>query len=336
MAEKFSTLGLASSTSLPEPPGAEAYPELPGRRLGIPILPPKKSTPLTLPTFPFIMGHAAVGIHGIHTAVGIPAESAPPRSSLSHPLRPQDEQDFPTLSAAVQQKKSKSKHNHKPGSLPSPPSTTTPTNFASIVAASPPASQYFSATNRPRAKHSSSSLAHLQRPVSVPWLTTGSLLNSEYLKERAQAIQYGTQRNRLFQRATAAYLRGDGATAKRLSLEARRLNELMRATHAEASRRIFASRNCGTAFVDLHGLHVDEAVGMLGERFEALEKEGYRGVVYVVTGTGHHSGALGIGNTKAKLRPAVEKWLEEGGWRFAETSVVGDKRGGVFAVEVAS
>ncbi|RUP49117.1 hypothetical protein BC936DRAFT_143257 [Jimgerdemannia flammicorona] len=326
VAEKVSNLTLSSPSSPSiSLPGADAYPELPTRKPGAVITAaPRKPVALTLPAFPFIMGPAAASIPA--DLPPAPTRPAPP----SHPISPKDEDEFPSLSTALQQKK-----NPKQKKGTAFPPYYPPTNFATIAAT--PA-KLTPSTPTPRSRNSTPAriLAHLQRPISVPWLTTGSALNRSYLRERAQAINLGTQRNRLFQRATAAYLRGDGAAARALSLEARRLNTLMRSTHAEASKRIFAARNSEGAFVDLHGLHVDEAVSVLGERLEMLAGEGFRGVVYVVTGTGHHSGALGIGSSKAKLRPAIEAWLEEGGWRFAETSVVGDTKGGVFAVEVGS
>lgn len=143
-------------------------------------------------------------------------------------------------------------------------------------------------------------------------------------------------RNRFFSRATAYYLQGDGAKAKAYSNEAKYYNRLMQEMHTEASRRIFEQRNQHEAFIDLHGLHVDEALDMLEERFEKLKSNNYEGVVYIVTGTGHHSGATGLSKKQSKLKPSVEEYLREGNYVFAETSIVGDNKGGIFAVDLSS
>ncbi|KAG0056858.1 hypothetical protein BGZ83_003152 [Gryganskiella cystojenkinii] len=173
-------------------------------------------------------------------------------------------------------------------------------------------------------------------PSTIPWLETGSTLNSSYLKSRAQAIEYAKARNQCFELATQAYLRNDGAAASQLSNKGREYNELMMATHRDASRQIFNSRHQsmiksevkGETWIDLHGLHVDESLAFLDEFMEKLEKELYSGTVYIVTGTGNHSV-----NKRAKLRPAVIDWLDSWGYVWKEMSL--DKvHGGVLAVQV--
>ncbi|KAF9173168.1 hypothetical protein BGX20_003934 [Mortierella sp. AD010] len=173
-------------------------------------------------------------------------------------------------------------------------------------------------------------------PRSIPWLETGSTLNNAYLKSRAQAIEYGKARNRCFELANQAYLRNDGASAAKLSSQGREYNDLMMATHRDASRQIFNSRNQnmvkstskGETWIDLHGLHVDESLAFLDEFMEKLEKEVYTGTVYVVTGTGNHSSG-----SRAKLKPAIIDWLESWGYVWKEMSI--DKvHGGVLAVQV--
>ncbi|KAF9949692.1 hypothetical protein BGZ72_008576 [Mortierella alpina] len=173
-------------------------------------------------------------------------------------------------------------------------------------------------------------------PTFIPWLETGSTLNSAYLQSRTQAIEYAKARNRCFELATQAYLRNDGAAAAKLSAQGRDYNDLMMTTHREASRQIFNSRNQtmvqtskkGETWIDLHGLHVDEALAFLDEFMEKLETECYTGTVYVVTGTGNHST-----NARAKLKPAVMDWLESWGYVWKEMSI--DKVfGGVLAIQV--
>jgi DNA-nicking Smr family endonuclease len=140
-------------------------------------------------------------------------------------------------------------------------------------------------------------------------------------------------RNRFFSRATEYYLKGDVAKAKLYSMEAKHYNRLMQEMHMEASKRIFESRSQHEAFIDLHGLHEDEALDMIEQRLHDL-KQSYHGIIYIVTGTGHHSGANGISKKESKLKPSVYNYLRQENYRFAETSIVGDSRGGVFAVLV--
>ncbi|KAF9974685.1 hypothetical protein BGZ73_001843 [Actinomortierella ambigua] len=176
-------------------------------------------------------------------------------------------------------------------------------------------------------------------PATIPWLETGSALNQQYLKARAKAAEYASARNRCFEMATQAYLRNDGAAASRYSAEGRQYNEKMMATHREASQQIFATRNASTVgskdgsernetWIDLHGLHVEESLVFLDQFMEKLENEVYTGVVYVVTGTGHHS-TLGL----AKVRRAVLEWLTDWGYHHREISVDG-VHGGLVAVQV--
>lgn len=166
----------------------------------------------------------------------------------------------------------------------------------------------------------------LTKPVDLPWLQTGTHVNHLYMEKRQEAIQCGLLRNRLFARAATYYLKGDGAKARAYSNEARRLNNDMRELHRIASQEIFEQRNKDEAYLDLHGLHVDEALGLLEHRLFSLD----HGTLYVVTGTGHHSS----GRT-GQLQPAVRQWLDQNQpYPWAETSIRGDQRGGVFSIGI--
>jgi DNA-nicking Smr family endonuclease len=100
----------------------------------------------------------------------------------------------------------------------------------------------------------------------------------------------------------------------------------MRELHKIASQQIFEQRNKDEAYLDLHGLHVDEALGLLEHRLFSLN----HGTLYVVTGTGHHSS----GRT-GQLQPAVRQWLDQNQpYPWAETNIRGDQRGGVFSIGI--
>ncbi|CAG8454427.1 1847_t:CDS:2 [Ambispora gerdemannii] len=171
----------------------------------------------------------------------------------------------------------------------------------------------------------------IKPPEHIPWLVTGSALSADYRKYRSQALACGRKRNALYERAASSYKSNRGDLAKKYSLQAQEYNLRMRELNREAARKIFDSRNntyCKEPFIDLHGLHVDEAIEFLDESFEALELENYKGSIYIVTGTGHHSQ-----NMKAKLGPAVREWLEELDYDYCDCSK--DKKyGGVIGVEI--
>lgn len=141
-------------------------------------------------------------------------------------------------------------------------------------------------------------------------------------------------RNRFFSKATEYYLKGDGAKAKLYSMEAKHYNRLMQEMHTEASQRIFEQRSKHEAFIDLHGLHEDEALDIIEQRLHHL-KSCYDGIIYIVTGTGHHSGANGLSKKTSKLKPSVFNYLTQENYRFAETNMIGDNRGGVYAVDLS-
>lgn len=119
-------------------------------------------------------------------------------------------------------------------------------------------------------------------------------------------------------------------------MEAKHYNKLMQEMHTEASRRIFEQRSKHEAFIDLHGLHQDEAIDIIEEQLQRMRQNNYTGIVYIVTGTGHHSGASGLSKKMSKLKPYVEEYLRQENYRFAETNMVGDTKGGIFAVDLSS
>ena len=115
----------------------------------------------------------------------------------------------------------------------------------------------------------------------------------------------------------------------------------MRKAHREAARVLYEERNRDSPaanknsnthnkelYVDLHGLHPDEAIEYL-ERV-LLEQQSSPRPVYAITGTGHHSK-----NGKDKVGKAVRQWLAEWKYAFREFSVPVDKGnvGGILGVD---
>ena len=107
----------------------------------------------------------------------------------------------------------------------------------------------------------------------------------------------------------------------------------MRKAHREAARVLYEERNKEAAtgkelYVDLHGLHPEEAIGYL-ERV-LVEQQSSSRPVYAITGTGHHSK-----NGKDKVGKAVRQWLVECKYAFREFSVPGDRGnvGGILGID---
>jgi hypothetical protein len=127
----------------------------------------------------------------------------------------------------------------------------------------------------------------------------------------------------------------------------------MRKAHREAARCLYEDRNKHLSssssspsdtdsapselYIDLHGLHPEEAVEYLDrilseQRAQAsshLHPQSGDGriVIYAITGTGHHSK-----NGKDKVGKAVRGWLNEWRYVFREFSVPGDRGGNVGGV----
>lgn len=110
----------------------------------------------------------------------------------------------------------------------------------------------------------------------------------------------------------------------------------MRKAHREAARELYEERNKNSSsnseiYVDLHGLHPEEAVEYL-ERI-LLEHAASAKPIYAITGTGHHSK-----NGKDKVGKAIRNFLNE--WRYAyrEFSVPGDRNnvGGILGIDARS
>ncbi len=93
-------------------------------------------------------------------------------------------------------------------------------------------------------------------------------------------------------------MHGDGKLAKTLSRNGRQHDEAMRALHNEAAAAIFAARKAEGSradVLDLHGLHVEEALSYLEWWLETLLDDAKFKIGYVIVGTGHHSKHLHLG-----------------------------------------
>lgn len=187
-------------------------------------------------------------------------------------------------------------------------------------------------------RENGSAALSIPAPKDVPWLETGENVNRAYLKARSDAVRHGGLRNKFLQSAAQAWNRNDARGAKALSLRGQNENALMREAHREAARVLYEERNKQFSegkqkelYIDLHGLHADEAVAYLSDCLQ--EHKTSPRPVYAITGTGHHSK-----NGKDKVGKAVRQHLTEWRYAFREFSVPGDRNnvGGILGIDPSS
>ncbi|OQR96894.1 hypothetical protein THRCLA_07138 [Thraustotheca clavata] len=156
------------------------------------------------------------------------------------------------------------------------------------------------------------------------WVDTGAQVSLQYKKSRERARELALARNQCFMNATQAYRQGNKALAKELSRQGQMYNLQMKEAHYSAASIIFEARNPNwirDGMIDLHGLHVAEALELLGQLLPSVEADS----ICVVTGTGHHS-------IHIRLKPAVERFLAAEGYTFA---AIPDRKGHVGMLQVS-
>ncbi|CAN1217104.1 Polyadenylate-binding protein-interacting protein 7 [Linum perenne] len=172
-----------------------------------------------------------------------------------------------------------------------------------------------------RAQNRSSSRA------APSWLETGEAVGNLYTEMREEARDHARMRNAYFEQARQAYLIGNKALAKELSGKGQLHNVQMKAAHGKAQDSIYRQRNQGGVdgrgnerMIDLHGLHVSEALHVLRQELGVLRSTAraadQRLQVYICVGTGHHTRGT---RTPARLPIAVQRYLlEEEGLDYSE------------------
>ncbi|KAL4910581.1 hypothetical protein BDW74DRAFT_304 [Aspergillus multicolor] len=257
-----------------------------------------------------------------------------------------DPDAFPTL-AAVNSKNS-GKKNHGRKSRDNNTRDNVPASLADVVRMSPSPvpgkGKTSSKHGQTKSRENSAAAQSIPAPQHIPWLETGARTNQQYIKYRTEAIRHGTVRNKFLQSAAQAWNRNDARAAKALSLRGQAENEAMRKCHREAARQLYEERNkhllsaglddaSEELYVDLHGLHPEEAIEYLEKILLKHAREGRR-IIYAITGTGHHSK-----NGKDKIGKAVKAWLNEWKYLFREFSVPGERGGyvgGILGIDPSS
>jgi DNA-nicking Smr family endonuclease len=141
----------------------------------------------------------------------------------------------------------------------------------------------------------------------------------DYRDIREEAFELANQRNDLFQRARKAFSDGIPEYGYELLDRVKAINEMMKDAHQAAMVATFNSHNRhihdpSVHAVDLHGLHVTEAINMLELVIHEKKRQGIKHL-RVITGAGKHSGKRG-----AKLLPAVFQYLRSHNIGHSQTS----------------
>ncbi|KAF8032611.1 hypothetical protein BT93_D1508 [Corymbia citriodora subsp. variegata] len=166
---------------------------------------------------------------------------------------------------------------------------------------------------------------------SPVWLETGEAVANMYSDLREEARDHARLRNVYLEQARQAYLIGNKALAKELSVKGQFHGMHMKAAHGKAQESIYRQRNPVPVelqgdgrgkerMIDLHGLHVSEAIHVLKNELSALRTAARAGdqrlQVYICVGTGHHTRGS---RTPARLPVAVQRYLlEEEGLEYFE------------------
>ncbi|KAJ0988480.1 hypothetical protein J5N97_006836 [Dioscorea zingiberensis] len=159
--------------------------------------------------------------------------------------------------------------------------------------------------------------------VAPVWLETGEAVANIYSESREEARDFARLRNTCFEQASQAYLIGNNALAKELSVKGQLYSIQMKTAHVKARDAIYCQRNPISSenqgygrgqehLIDLHGLHVNEALHILKQELGALRtaarSAGQHVQAMICVGTGHHTKGS---RTPARLPVAVEQYLLE-------------------------
>ncbi|XP_029291759.1 NEDD4-binding protein 2 [Cottoperca gobio] len=142
----------------------------------------------------------------------------------------------------------------------------------------------------------------------------------EYEDFRAEASQQKGRQHECFSKAAEAYKQGSKEVASFYAQQGHQHGQLMREANHRAAVQIFERVNSSllpSNILDLHGLHVDEALEHLAQVLEDKTTDCEQGLcrpqLSVITGRGNHSQG-GV----ARIRPAVIDYLTNKRYRFTE------------------
>ncbi|KFV95236.1 NEDD4-binding protein 2 [Fulmarus glacialis] len=142
----------------------------------------------------------------------------------------------------------------------------------------------------------------------------------QYDDLRAEAFCHQQKRQECLKKAGEAYRMGMKPVAAFYAHQGRLHEQKMKEANHAAAVQIFEKVNTSLLpmnVLDLHGLHVDEAVNQLSrvlqEKSEEYQQTGGKPYLSVITGRGSHSQG-GV----ARIRPAAIRYLTSHNFRFTE------------------
>ncbi|XP_017454952.1 NEDD4-binding protein 2 isoform X2 [Rattus norvegicus] len=142
----------------------------------------------------------------------------------------------------------------------------------------------------------------------------------EYDDYRAEAFLHQQKRMECYSKAKEAYRMGKKNVATFYAQQGSLHEQKMREANHLAAVEIFEKVNASLLpqnVLDLHGLHVDEAIehltAVLQQKTEEFKQSGGKPYLSVITGRGNHSQG-GV----ARIKPAVIKYLTSHSFRFSE------------------
>ncbi|XP_048851786.1 NEDD4-binding protein 2 isoform X2 [Brienomyrus brachyistius] len=153
-----------------------------------------------------------------------------------------------------------------------------------------------------------------------PWVQFQDTEDPEYEDFRAEAALQRKKQQECFSKAADAYRQGRKQVASFYSQQGHLHGQKMKEANHRAAVQIFERVNSSLLpqnVLDLHGLHVDEALYHLGKVLEGKTAEWQQGgcgpQLTVITGRGNHSQG-GV----ARIRPAVIDYLSSNSYRYSE------------------
>ncbi|XP_035682236.1 NEDD4-binding protein 2-like isoform X1 [Branchiostoma floridae] len=150
----------------------------------------------------------------------------------------------------------------------------------------------------------------------------------DYEDFRTEATIHYKQRQECFQKAATAYQKGQKELAFYYAQQGHLHTDKLREANRRASEKILELKNAGLDqlnCLDLHGLHVNEAIDALKSVLKEKERELHHAstsrhpvanYICVITGRGNNSRG-GV----ARLKPAVLNYLHTNDYRFTEPQV---------------
>ena len=174
----------------------------------------------------------------------------------------------------------------------------------------PATSSWATSSHPPSSMTTRSTYFNSQNEISTKtteWVETGDLVSNLYKENRADARDLARVRNVCYEQATTAFLSGNKALAKELSAKGKEAANAMQRAHEQASNQIYSERNRNnSSTIDLHGLHVAEALQILKRELGAGGGRSRGEFISILVGTGHHTKGA---RTPSRLPSSVEQWL---------------------------